>query len=366
MTLGWTETQWTELGITVFGVVAVVILIRVLSDLILRRLAGAIAGRTKTDLDDVLLQVSRLPLQLTLIAATIDAAHNGLSIVPAGWRSGLEDAFFVAYVVIAFLFLWRLITALTKWYGRQATQLTDSKLDEQLLPFFRRIALLGLLILMLIIVLDHFGVEVSGLVATLGVSSLVIGLAGQAALADTISGFVLMIDRPFRIGDRIEILELGTWGDVVDVGLRSARIRTLDNRLVIVPNSVLGKSLIVNHSFPDSHYRLDVHVGVAFGTDIKRARSAMIEAAGGVEGVWAEREVEALFLEMGDSALIFRIRVWIESYVDTRRIVDRVNTAVYRALNEVGIQVPFPQRTLHHRIDQVEPAHVRRLLEGRG
>ena len=362
MLFGWTQAQWTQLGLTLAGVALVVVLIRLLTDFILRRVAGVIAGRTSTDLDDLLLDVIRLPLQLALIAAILDAAVDGLSVLPDGWRPGLESGFFVAYASIAFLFLWRLISALATWYGREAAQLSDSKLDEQLLPFFRRIALLGLLILMLIIVLGHFGVEVSGLVATLGVSTLVIGLAGQAALADTISGFVLMIDRPFRIGDRIEILELGTWGDVVDVGLRSARIRTQDNRLVIVPNSVLGKSLIVNHSFPNSHYRLDVHVGVAYGTDIELARGTLKRAAGQVEGVWPEREVEALFMEMGDSALIFRIRVWIESYVDTRRIVDRVNTAAYQALLEAGIDTPFPQRTLHHRLDQVEPEHVRRLM----
>lgn len=357
--LGLTGAEWLEVGLTALGLVLAWVLIRLLTNVILRRLLRAAVGRTKTELDDILLEVTSLPIQLTLIVIALDVAVGRLTVIPTGWGESVGDGFFVAYVVIAFLFLWRLIGSLAEWYGREAAELTETELDEQLLPFFRRIALVGLLALMLIILLGHFGVEVSGLVATLGVGSLVIGLAGQAALTDTITGFLIMIDRPFRIGDRIEILELDTWGDVVDVGLRSARIRTRDNRLVIVPNSILGESLIVNHSYPNSYYRIEIHVGVGYGTDIELARATMVEAASGVEGVWGGREVEALFMEMGDSALIFRIRVWIESYEDTRRIVDRVNTAVYRALNEREIDIPFPQIAVHHRSGDLELARLR-------
>ncbi len=114
------------------------------------------------------------------------------------------------------------------------------------MPFVSRVALILLTVLGGIILLDHFNVEVSGLVATLGIGSLAIALAAQAALADTISGFIIMFDRPYRIGDRIEILELDTWGDVTDIGLRSTRIRTRDNRMAVVPNSVIAKNMVVN------------------------------------------------------------------------------------------------------------------------
>jgi small-conductance mechanosensitive channel len=364
MILGLSQGQWLDLGISAAIVFIAFILIRLLANVILQRLLGAIVGRTKTNLDDVLLEVTRLPLQLVVLALVLDVAVGRLTFLPEGWQSAIDNGFFVAYFAIVFLFLWRLISAVAEWYGKEAAQLTDTDLDEQLLPFFRRIALLGLLAIMLIILLGHFGVEVGGLVATLGVGSLVIGLAGQAALTDTISGFLIMVDRPFRIGDRIELLELDTWGDVVDIGLRSARVRTQDNRLVVIPNSVLGGSLIVNHSFPDSHYRIETHVGVGYDSDIELARATMIEAATGVEGVWDGREVEALFMEMGDSALIFRIRVWIESFADARRIVDRVNTAVFSALKNQGIEIPFPQRDIHLFLDRDQLDWVRQQSAG--
>ena len=156
-----------------------------------------------------------------------------------------------------------------------------------------------------------------------------------------------MMDRPFRIGDRIELMDLDTWGDVVDIGLRSTRIRTRDNRMVVVPNSVIGKSLVVNYAYPNDQYRLQIHIGVAYGTEIEKARQVMIDAVQKVEGVLPDRPVEALFLEFGDSTMIFRVRWWLESYVDTRRMFDRVNTALYNALKEENIQLPFPQLDVH-------------------
>jgi small-conductance mechanosensitive channel len=183
-------------------------------------------------------------------------------------------------------------------------------------------------------------------------------------LADTVSGFVIMVDRPFRIGDRIEIQELDTWGDVIDIGLRSSRIRTRDNRMVIVPNSVIGKSLIVNHCYPDTQYRIQIRIGVAYGTDLELARRTMIEAVGGVEGVLPDRPVEALFLEFGDSALIFRVRWWLESYEDTRRMFDRVNTALYNALNDAGIELPNPQLDVHHKFAPGTGTQVATIVTG--
>ncbi|HSM70800.1 MAG TPA: hypothetical protein VK851_04595, partial [Anaerolineales bacterium] len=95
---------------------------------------------------------------------------------------------------------------------------------------------------------------------------------------------------------------------------------------------------------PSSQYRIENHVGVAYGTDIEKARQVITDAVKTVDGVLLDKPVEALFLEFGDSALTFRIRWWLDSYVDTRRMFDSVNTAVYRALNEAGIEIPFPQR----------------------
>ncbi|MCP5097981.1 MAG: mechanosensitive ion channel, partial [Chloroflexi bacterium] len=135
-----------------------------------------------------------------------------------------------------------------------------------------------------------------------------------------------------------------TWGDVTNIGLRSTRILTRDHRTVTVPNSVIGKGLIVNYSMPNTKYRVQTDVGVAYGTDIEFARQVMIDAIKQEDWVMQNERIEALFLQFGDSSLNFTVRCWIEHYVETRRIIDKMNTALYHALNENNIEIPFPQR----------------------
>ena len=349
MNISLTIEQWIDVGISLVVFLATAFLGRWLIKLIFQRVIRRLTGFTKTTLDDVILDAIAPPLYWLAVIYAFRFALGRLSFIFDVLKFDVEDIYFVLFLLIGFAVTWRLITNFAVWYEQRLSSGDKMELGRQLAPFLRRVALIILTVIVAIMLLDHFNIEVSGFVATLGIGSLAIALAAQAALSDTISGFIIMIDRPYRIGDRIELQDLDTWGDVVDIGLRSTRIRTRDNRMVIVPNSVIAKSLIVNHSYPDTQYRIQNHVGVAYGTDIEKAREVLINAVKTVEGVLSERPVEALFLEFGDSSLNFRVRWWIESYVDTRRIFDSVNTAIYKALNEADIEIPFPQRVVTHK-----------------
>lgn len=354
-----TSQQWLDLGLSVLLFIATAVLVNPLFNLILDRLLGRFIGRTANKLDDTLLGALRPPLVGLVLLLGFQIAILRLDFLPEYVPIGFEDIFFVGYLLVATIAAWRLVSALTKWYSQAIAPHTPGRLDEQILPFARRLTHLMIAAIGLIILLDHFGIEVSALVATLGIGSLAIALAAQAALSDTISGFLIMVDQPYRIGDRIELLDLDTWGDVVDIGLRSTRIRTRDNRMVIVPNSLIGKSLIVNHSYPDTSYRLQMDIDVAYGSDLEHVRSTLIEAVKTVAGVMPDQPVEALLLRFGESGLNFRVRWWLNDFVDTRRMFDKVNTAIYNALQHAGIEIPFPQRVVHHQIDEDNATRLR-------
>ncbi len=358
-----TAQQWGNLLLTLIWVLAAVFFGRPLINYVLRTFVHRIAGKTSTALDDMLIRAVSPPLHALIMVAAVVLAVNRLDFLPAAWYGTLNDIFFLLYLFIGTVIAWRVINAVFRWYIKEVARETDTKLDEVLAPFLRRVALVVLVAIVLIMLLNRFDIDVSGLVATLGIASLAIALAAQAALADIFSGIIIMIDQPFRIGDRIEIQDLDTWGDVKDIGLRSTQIRTRDNRMVIVPNSVIGKSLIVNHNYPDSQYRIEVHIGIAYGSDLARAREVMSAAVRTVDGVLEDKPVEALFLEFGSYALTFRLRWWIESYVDTRRMFDSVNTAVYGALNQAGIQVPFPQQTVSLHLDSDTAGQLSAMLQ---
>ena len=139
---------------------------------------------------------------------TAEAALKRLDFLTAGYDVQISNVTFLLYSLLITATLWRMITTLTNWYSTEVAAKTDTPIDDQMVPFVRRILLILLVVIMGIVVLGHFEIEISGLVTTLGIGSLAVALAAQAALSDTISGFIIMIDRPFRIGDRIEILEL--------------------------------------------------------------------------------------------------------------------------------------------------------------
>lgn len=348
MFLGLTIDHWVQAAISAGVFLAAILIGYPVLKWILKSVIGSLTSRTQTDFDDVMVSALHPTLFLLLIVLAAQFGIKRLSFLPSSWDIWIEETFFVLYLSVATLAVWRVIGELARWYQAEISDRTETELDNQLIPFFRRLLQIMLVMIALIIVLSHFKADVSALVTTLGVGSLAIALAAQETLADTIAGFVIMIDRPYRIGDRIEIQDLNTWGDVVDVGLRSTRIRTRDNRMVIIPNSVIGKSLIVNYSYPDNTYRIQIHIGVAYGTDLEHARKTIIDAVRDVEGVLDDHPVEALFLEFGDSAMIFRVRWWLDSYEDTRRMFDRVNTAMYIALQKEAIELPFPQQDVHH------------------
>lgn len=340
------ELNWQEVGQAGL-VLATAVVLSWLFQFVLSLVVKRLVRRTETHLDDTIIGAIRFPLQLVIVVIGLEIAINQLSAVPVGWRQEINRIFFVTYTLLVFIFLFRLLSGLADWYADEIAHRTETQLDDLYLDLFKRISLLILTTVVIVIVLGHFGVEISALVTTLGIGSLAVALAAQETLRDMFAGFTILVDQPFKVGDRVELLDIDTWGDVQEIGMRSTRIRTRDNRMVTVPNSVIGKGLVVNYSDPNTVYRVETHVGVAYGTDIEQARQVMIEAIRAEPWVMTERRIEALFLEFGDSALIFRVRCWIEHYVETRRIIDKMNTALYKALHEAGLEIPFPQRDLH-------------------
>ena len=355
--------QWVDLIISLAIIVLAILLTKPLINFILERFLNRLVRNTETKLDDVMIEAVRPPLFWLILVSVIQFGIDRLDFIVFPESFPIDDIYFTVYLLLGLFFLIRVTNALLSWYIEDVAPKTESNLDDQLLPFFKRVASILIVIIAGIILLGHFDIEVSGLVTTLGIGSLAIALAAQSALSDTIGGFAIMMDQPFRIGDRIEIQDLNTWGDVVDVGLRSTHIRTRDNRTVIIPNSTIAKSLIVNYSYPDSLYRIQIEIGIDYGADLELARETIIKAVRSVNGVLPEKPVEALFLVFAESGMTFRVRWWIDSYVDTRRMFDSVNTAMYNALTEAGIEITVPQIEVHHKLDEEDAKQVKRIFK---
>jgi MscS family membrane protein len=345
--LGLSVSNWMNLALsTVIG-----ILIYYLGMWIIRKILRHLVARTPTEIDDLILSHVDDQLNWLVIIMAIQIAILRLQFVGVDVKRIVQDVAFLGYLVTFFIIAWKGTNfALNLLAGRLDDRMERSQ-SSTLMQLIGWLVKFLLLFIFVTVLLDYFGINITGITAVLGLGGLALSLAAQDTIADFISGIIILLDQPFRIGDRIEIDRINTWGDVMEIGIRTTKIRTRDNRLVIVPNSTIGNSSVVNYTFPDPAYRVQVELGIGFGQDIDEIRRIIIEAVRKVEGVLPDKPVDALFLEFGDTALRFRVRWWIHSYVDTRRMFDKVNQKMFDALSEAGIEMPFTTYDVNIRID---------------
>jgi small-conductance mechanosensitive channel len=192
-----------------------------------------------------------------------------------------------------------------------------------------------------------FSVDLTSVAVILGFLSLGIGFGLQYLAADVASGFILLFERPVRVNDRVR-LEDGIEGRVDHISLRSTIIVTNENMTVIIPNSKLVQNKLVNYS-RGTNVRLNIPVGVAYGSDLQKVSQALVEAAGTVDQVLTTPPARAHFAGFGESSLEFEIRVWINEPHNHPQIRSKVNFAIDGAFRKYNIEIPFPQRDLHLR-----------------
>ena len=183
-----------------------------------------------------------------------------------------------------------------------------------------------------------------GLFAVIGVG---IGFGLQNLTSNFISGIILLLERPVKVGDRLEIS--GVWGDVKHVNLRTTLIETPDGISVIVPNSKLLENEVINYSYGNPKIRLQVPVGIAYGSDCQKAAEVLVRVALDNKRVLNEPKPKAWFREFGDSSLNFILLFWIPNAVEKYDVISEINHAIDAGFRKNGIEIPFPQRDLHLR-----------------
>jgi small-conductance mechanosensitive channel len=361
--LGLTADDWINLGISVL----ILLVGYVVGTWLLKRILRRLVKRTPTEFDDAFLKRVEPEIGWFVVVLSLQFASLRLAFLGADFKNFLYSVYFALYLVIGLLIIWKLIDATTELYvARLAEQPEEAERLNPVVTLAHRMARVLLLATGAAMLLSHFGVNITALAASLGIAGLALSLAAQDTLSDAIAGFTILVDQPFRVGDRIEISELGTWGDVVQIGTRTTRIRTRDNRMVIVPNSTIGTSQVVNYTYPDPRYRVQMDIGIGYGMDIEKTRRVIVDTVSHLDGVLKDKPVDALYNEMGESAMTFRVRWWIESYEDTRRIFDRVNSALQIALDGAAIEMPNPTYDVNLNLRGKDTAQFSQSLEGAG
>ena len=342
--VGFVEQAWALNWVRALVIVLGAIVLAKITEFIFTRVLTRLTHFTDTDLDDKIIALLRRPVFVTVVGLGLYTAISVLDLRPVvggTLRSIIHTVLILVWVVSGIRFVSTLLDGLSRLADRVTW------IEARTVPLFDNLAKLLLFGGAMYLLLVAWDLNVAPWLASAGVAGIAIGFAAKDSLANLFGGIFVIMDSPYQIGDYIN-LDSGERGKVTKIGLRSTRVLTRNDVEITIPNAIIANSTIVNESGgPSVRFRTSINVGVAYGSDIDKVREVLMAAAVSVPEVVDDPEPRIRFIEMGDSALIYKIQCWIAEPSDRGRAVDGLNTAVYKALGAAGISIPFPQRDVH-------------------
>jgi len=326
--------RWQGFLLLVLGTVVLAKLVQIGGDLLIRRATK----RIPTEVDDIVFETIHPPLYVTVVLVGSYLSVLGLGMAPD--TTAQVEALVLSILVV----LWAL--TLTKLGRKVSNELTEnSHVDAQVVPIFQNIWSVLVVAVSIYLLLAFWNIDPTPFLASAGIIGIVIGFAARDTIANFFGSIALYFDGTYKVGDYI-VLESGERGRVEDISIRSTVIRTRDDMLVTVPNSVLNAARIINESTPERERRVRIAVGVAYGSDPDAVEETLLGVAE-AEALAIERPKPRVRLRsFGDSALQYELLCWVNDPVLRGRATHELNTEVYKALRAADIEIPFPQRVV--------------------
>ncbi len=319
-------------------------------DLAVTRVLRRLTQRTRSTADDRIVAALHRPVFTSVVLVGLYLAINRLSAPDPPLLVEPFPFILIASIKTLAVVLWgvaafRLSRIVLEGLSGMADRVRW--LDARTLPLFDNVAKIAIFGLGIYFFMLSWQIDLTAWLASAGVIGIVLGLAAKDTVANLFGGMFILADAPYKVGDFI-ILETGERGRVTQIGLRSTRVLTRDDVEITIPNAQIASVKITNESGgPWEKERVRATVGVAYGSDIEDVRRALVGATERAEHIAREPAPRVRFREFGDSALIFQVLCWVDEPVVRGRALDALNTAIYNALNDAGIQIPFPQRDVH-------------------
>lgn len=309
-------------------------------------------ARTQNVLDDKILEILMANVRPLMIVAGLFVGlrevRKGLVPEDTTVAQLLEYADALLYilgVLIALRIFLGIIRELINWRLDKVSADGTSNLKLTLGPLTTKAVNILVGLIAFIVMLDHFGINIGSLLVSLGVGSLAVALAAQDTLANMIAGFVILVDRPFRVGDRIELIP-GLIGDVLEIGLRSTRVLNFDNNVIIIPNSDLVKGRIINHAYPHTQMRVLLKFSVAYGTEPDRVRAILLTLAENHPDIVRDPPPQVFVTGVTDIAMEVTMVARCSEFSRQFAAETALREQAYAEFIRQGISLPVPRRII--------------------
>ncbi len=325
--------------LVVFGYFVAKIGVMVISNSLLQ-----ITKRTQSNVDDELLEILKRPVFLTLYFFFL-----GMALKTVGLPLGVESASIrILASILAFTWMMRgfkvlnlLLSSLSKLKGKY------EMIQPKTIPLFDLIGKILLIAMGSYALLIIWGINPTAWLASAGVIGIAVGFAAKDTLANLFSGFFIIADAPYKVGDFVN-LDSGDRGMVTQVGMRSTRLLTRDDVEITIPNSVIGNAKIINESGGQcERSRIRIKVGAAYGSDANQVVDVLMKVAASHDDVVKEPEARVRFRAFGASSLDFELLVWIEQPVLRGRVSHELNMLVYTEFKAAGIEIPYAKQDVY-------------------
>ena len=314
-----------------------------IADILIDKVFRRFATFTKSDLDDRIIDVIHRPIYFTIIFIGCASAVVYLKGSP-------KAVFYInnsLYSLVSVIWAFTIINLSAVIIGHLTSRTSDETgLRKDVVPLLENIFKLVTITAVLMVILSIWKINITPLLASAGIAGVAIAIAAKDTLSNFFGGISIFMDRPYKIGDYI-VLDSGERGEVVAIGMRSTRMKTRDDILISIPNSILANSKIINESAPVPNFRVRIPVSVSYGSDIDLVEKTLLDIASKNDQILPEPVPRVRFREFGDSALNFELLCWAREPSLRGRTIHELNSTIYKKFNETGITIPFPQRDLH-------------------
>ena len=311
-------------------------------EFVVLRAARRLVSGTETGYDDIVIASLRAPLVVTaaltgvFVLTQVPAVRESVVVSPA-----TLDAVFGRPSLSVIVVVWAV--AANSVVNRVVAAVNAEGGRFDFAPVFSNVWTLAVLVGSAGTLLWLWGIEITPLLGAAGVAGIAVGFAAKDTVANFFGGIALYFDDTYKIGDYI-VLDDGTAGTVIKVGVRSTTLLTRDEVLVTVPNAALNAAKVTNESAPQRRRRIRVPIGVAYGTDVDAFEALAMEVLAAEPLVLDSPKPRARFRSFGDSALQYELLCWVNGPTRRRRAQHELNRALYVALGDAGIEIPYPKR----------------------
>ena len=316
--------------------------------LILRQILSFIEKRMKKinliEIQESLFKIIRTAVLLALVLLT------GTYIIELFDLPLLEKIFHALFVILFAAPSKKFLVVTIRYLQSRVAHKTDSKIDDILFDLLIRFSNFIIYTVAVVIALDLLGINVVPFIAGAGVAGVAIGFAAKDTLSNLIAGVLLIIDRPFEVGDRIEVWSApagsATWGDVIDIGLRATKIKTTDNIIIIIPNNEIMLRDIINYTIISEKIRVRINIGIAYEANLQKAKDVIIQVAEATEWVTDDPPPKVVVRNFGESSVDLQLRVWIKDARQRMNTISQITDKVKEVFDKEGIDIPYPRRDI--------------------